>query len=427
MSVESCCMKLEMICTGEEILAGQVVDTNAAWFGERLMEQGIEMQRRVTVGDRLDDLVSVFQERSQCADVILVNGGLGPTEDDMSALAMAQAKGEVLVECAAWRERLEQWYKGQGRVMPVSNLKQTLLPASAIMVDNPVGTACGFRVKLNNAWLFFTPGVPHEFKQMVDEQLIPFVLSEYAVTEKTQLHKLLTFGVGESSLADDLDKLVIPEGITIGYRSSMPHIEIKLFARGEKAANALPEIVDTVKSVLGDSLVSDGYSSLAAELNQRLLEKGKTLSVAESCTLGQVANELLAQSGSDEYFHQAVIARSEVSKRKLLNVGADISEKYGAASTEMALAMASSLGVLLESDYVLATSDVAEQEIDGALRMVVSIALISQDNVWCQQVDVPFRRPEMFRSICSAIAFDMLRRALLGAPPIVSYPFIRRC
>ena len=420
-------MKLEMICTGEEILAGQIVDTNAAWLGERLMEQGIEMQRRVTVGDRLEDLVSVFQERSLCADVILVNGGLGPTEDDMSAFAMAQAKSEPLVECVTWRERLEHWYASQGRIMPASNSKQALLPASAVMVDNPVGTACGFRVKLNKAWLFFTPGVPHEFKQMVDEQFIPFVISEYSVTEKTLLHKLLTFGVGESSLADDLDKLVIPEGITIGYRSTMPHIEIKIFARGEEAANALPDTVDKVKVVLGDSLVSDGHSSLAAEVNQRLREQRISLSIAESCTMGQMASELLAQPGSDEYFHQAVTVTNDASKNKLLNISPKTSNKYGAASVELAVAMASNLRLLLESDYVLATSDMVALEVDGRQRTMVSIALVSQDKTWHQTIDIPFRRPEMFRSICAAVAYDMLRRALLGAPPIVAYPFIRRC
>jgi len=420
-------MKLEMICTGEEILAGQVVDTNAAWFGERLMEQGIEMQRRVTVGDRLEDLVSVFQERSQCADIILVNGGLGPTEDDMSALAMAQAKGEELVECTVWRDRLEHWYAGQGRTMPASNVKQALLPASAIMVDNPVGTACGFRVKLNKAWLFFTPGVPHEFKQMVDEQFIPFVVSEYNVTEKTQLYKLLTFGVGESSLADDLDKLAIPDGITLGYRSTMPHIEIKLFSRGRQAANVLPETVEKVKAVLGDSLVSDCHSSLAAEVNQQLLEQGKSLSTAESCTRGVIANELLVQSGSEEYFHQAVIAINDASKKKLLNITPETFEKHDATSIEMAVAMASGVRQLLESDYALATSDMAEVEVDGRQRTMVSIALVSQKETWYQTIDIPFRRPEMFRSICAAVAYDMLRRALLGSSPIVTYPFIRRC
>ena len=182
-------MKLEMICTGEEVLSGQIVDTNAAWVANTLMELGIEMQHRVTVGDRMDDLVTAFQERSKHADVIIVNGGLGPTSDDMSALAMAKAKGEELVENVQWREHLEDWFTRNNRVMAKSNLKQAWLPASAVMVDNPVGTACGFRVKLNNAWLFFTPGVPFELKHMITEQFIPFITEEFGVQEKSALEK----------------------------------------------------------------------------------------------------------------------------------------------------------------------------------------------------------------------------------------------
>lgn len=138
------------------------------------------------------------------ADVILVNGGLGPTSDDMSAEAMAKAKGESLVENREWRQHLEDWFTRNNREMPVSNLKQAMLPESAVMMDNPVGTACGFRVKLNRAWLFFTPGVPFELKHMVKEQFIPFIREEFDLDAKVALKKLLTIGHGESSLPTKL-------------------------------------------------------------------------------------------------------------------------------------------------------------------------------------------------------------------------------
>lgn len=140
-------MKLEMICTGEEVLSGQIIDTNAAWVANTLMELGIETHHRITVGDRLEDLRDAFIERSHHADVIIVNGGLGPTSDDMSAEAMALAKGESLIENEEWRDRLISWFSKNNRQMAKSNLKQALLPESAVMVDNPVGTACGFSCK----------------------------------------------------------------------------------------------------------------------------------------------------------------------------------------------------------------------------------------------------------------------------------------
>ena len=216
-------MKLEMICTGEEVLAGQIVDTNAAWLGNQLMDAGFEMQRRTTVGDRLTDLVEVFTERSQQADIILVNGGLGPTADDLSAQAMAAAMDVELVENALWLTTLESWFGERNIKLTQSNLKQTRLPAGAVMVDNPVGTACGFRVKYNRAWLFFTPGVPHEFKQMVSEQFIPFVRSQVKTQQAVKVTKLLTIGIGESDMAERLEHCDWPSGLTLGYRSYTPY------------------------------------------------------------------------------------------------------------------------------------------------------------------------------------------------------------
>lgn len=421
-------MNLEMICTGEEVLAGQIVDTNAAWCGDHLMDYGIEMTRRVTVGDRLDDLVSVFKERSLHADVILVNGGLGPTEDDMSALAMAQAKGEPLIASETWRARLEQFYTNFGREMPESNLKQIMLPESAVIIDNPVGTACGFRVKLNRAWLFFTPGVPHEFKKMIADEFVPFIKKQFDLSETTKLHKLLTFGVGESSLADNLNTLPLPQGITLGYRSSMPHIEIKLFARGETALKALPEIVTQVKQRLGEYLVSDGKPTLAEEVHNLLLEKKKTLSIAESCTGGLITNQLIELPGSSSYLHQGLVTYSNTSKIKVLNVSSETLEKHGAVSTQIAIEMAKGVRNILGSDYALSTTGVAGPGGGTKDKPVgtVAIALVSKDNEWVQEVNIPIKTRSTIRSVSAAIAFDMLRRALNDTTPIVDYAYIKR-
>src|SRR5690606_19355642 len=147
-----------MISTGEEVLSGQIVDTNAAWFADTLMGLGVDLQQRTTVGDRMHDLIRIFTERSHAPDLILVHGGLGPTSDDLSAEAAARAAGVALVEHQEWRRHLEDWFARRGRTMPASNLKQCLIPADATLVDNPAGSAPGFRLKLNRAWLFFTPG-----------------------------------------------------------------------------------------------------------------------------------------------------------------------------------------------------------------------------------------------------------------------------
>ncbi|WOT05110.1 CinA family nicotinamide mononucleotide deamidase-related protein [Shewanella youngdeokensis] len=421
-------MKLEMICTGEEVLAGQIVDTNAAWFSNTLMEQGVECQRRTTVGDRLEDLVAVFKERSTEADVILVNGGLGPTSDDLSTEAMALAKGEDLVENSLWRNRLESWFTRNGRVMAESNLKQALLPESAIMIDNPVGTACGFAVKLNRAWLFFTPGVPFEFKQMVKEQFIPFINERFEIAGDVSLRKYLTLGQGESSLADALEAIVLPEGLTIGYRTSMPHIEIKLFARGLSAISEMDNIEKQIRFLLGTAIVADNKKTLAEEIHGLLLGSGSSLSVAESCTGGMIASQLVAFAGSSSYFHQGLITYCNESKVKVLGVKAETLDYHGAVSIETVEEMANGARAILDSDYALATSGIAGPTggTDNKPVGTVAIALATKGGVYSQMIKLPRRSRDLVRSLSTAVAFDMLRRALLGEAVIIDYGSISR-
>ncbi|MCL1039880.1 CinA family nicotinamide mononucleotide deamidase-related protein [Shewanella submarina] len=421
-------MKLEMICTGEEVLSGQIVDTNAAWFADTMMDEGIEVARRITVGDRLEDLVEVFRERSLHADVILVNGGLGPTTDDLSAQAMAEAKGEPLVENTEWRQRLEDWFSKHNRVMARSNLKQAMLPESAVMVDNPVGTACGFRVKLNRAWLFFTPGVPFEFKRMIPEQFIPFIKQEFQLDTATKVKKLLTLGQGESMLQDKLSELELPEGVTLGYRSSMPYIEIKLFARGEAAIAALDTLVSKVHFILGTGVVAEDKPSLAEELHHLLLAKGKTLSAAESCTGGMLTSQLVAFPGSSAYLMQGLVTYSNEAKVKILGVKPQTLDDYGAVSIETVEEMAAGARALLDSDYALSTSGIAGPDggTDAKPVGTVGIALATRYGVHSQMIKLPRRSRELVRQLSSAVAYDMLRRELLGEAPIVDYDSIGR-
>ncbi|QYJ94019.1 CinA family nicotinamide mononucleotide deamidase-related protein [Shewanella spartinae] len=416
-------MKIEMICTGEEVLSGQIVDTNAAWAANALMDHGIEMQQRITVGDRLDDLVEVFRQRSEHADVILVNGGLGPTSDDMSSEAMAIAKGEPLVECTLWRERIQEWFTRNGRHMPESNLKQAMLPASAIMVDNPVGTACGFRVKLNRAWLFFTPGVPFEFKKMVTEQFIPFVEQIADSHVEVEVQKLLTIGQGESALADKLEGMTLPDGMTLGYRSFMPYIEIKLFARGKAAIGELDRVKAEVLDRLGDAVVGHNVTSLAQVIHNGLLASGKHLSIAESCTGGMIANNLVAFAGSSNYLDQGLVTYSNESKVRVLGVKPATLDDHGAVSIATVEEMAKGARSLLDSDYALATSGIAGPDGGSEAKPVgtVAIALATRQGVYSQMLKFPARSRELVRQLSTAVALDMLRRELQESPVLVDY------
>uniref|UniRef100_UPI000CD3F17D nicotinamide mononucleotide deamidase-related protein YfaY n=1 Tax=Dickeya dianthicola TaxID=204039 RepID=UPI000CD3F17D len=257
-------LRVEMLCTGDEVLHGQIVDTNAAWLADYLFSQGVPMTSRMTVGDKLEELVAALTERSQIADVLIVNGGLGPTSDDLSSLAAATAAGETLVEHADWLARMEAFFTERGRVMADSNRKQAQLPASAELVDNPVGTACGFAMQLNQCLMFFTPGVPSEFKVMVEQQILPRLRQRFAVAEPPLCLRLTTFGRSESDLASQLDSLLLPPEVVLGYRSSMPIIELKL--TGPAARRAEMEAVwHTVRAVAGENAIFDGTDGLPAQ------------------------------------------------------------------------------------------------------------------------------------------------------------------
>lgn len=284
-------INVEMLSTGDEVLHGQIIDTNAAWLADLFFEQGLPLTRRNTVGDNLESLVNVLRERSERCDVLIVNGGLGPTSDDLSALAAATAKGEGLVLHEAWLAQMERFFSGRGRVMAPSNRKQAEIPASAELIDNPVGTACGFAVQLNRCLMFFTPGVPSEFKVMVEQQILPRLRARFTLPEPPLCLRLTTFGRSESDLAQSLDHLQLPPGVSMGYRSSMPIIELKLTGPASEKA-AMLALWPEVRRVAGESLIFEGTKGLPAQIAANLQSRQLSVTLSEQFTGGLLALQL---------------------------------------------------------------------------------------------------------------------------------------
>ena len=284
-------INVEMLSTGDEVLHGQIVDTNAAWLADFFFNQGLPLTRRNTVGDDLDSLVTVLRERSEQADVLIVNGGLGPTSDDLSALAAATAKGEGLILHEEWLETMTRFFAERGRPMAASNRKQAEIPASAEMINNPVGTACGFAVQLNRCLMFFTPGVPSEFKIMVEQEIFPRLRERFPLSAPPLCLRLTTFGRAESDLAQSLDPLALPPGVVMGYRSSMPIIELKLTGPAEQR-EAMLAIWPEVKKVAGESMIFEGTEGLPAQIARCLQERQLSLTLSEQFTGGLLALQL---------------------------------------------------------------------------------------------------------------------------------------
>ena len=284
-------INVEMLSTGDEVLHGQIVDTNAAWLADFFFNQGLPLTRRNTVGDDLDSLVTVLRERSEQADVLIVNGGLGPTSDDLSALAAATAKGEGLILHEEWLETMTRFFAARGRPMAASNRKQAEIPASAEMINNPVGTDCGFAVQLNRCLMFFTPGVPSEFKIMVEQEILPRLRERFPLSAPPLCLRLTTFGRSESDLAQSLDPLALPPGVVMGYRSSMPIIELKLTGPAEQR-EAMLAIWPEVKKVAGESMIFEGTEGLPAQIARCLQERQLSLTLSEQFTGGLLALQL---------------------------------------------------------------------------------------------------------------------------------------
>ncbi len=229
-------MRIETISTGDEVITGFIDDTNFSWFAQNLLDSGLQIQRHQTVADNLQDLINILSERSKIADIVLVNGGLGPTSDDKTSEAVAKTLNVPLVRDETCVAHIESFFKKRGRTMNSSNLKQAMLPHGASVIPNELGSACGYSIKINNATCYFTPGVPSEFKAMVNNFIIQDI-RRLAHQERTEVLRYFVLGMSESSIGGMLDREVWPENIVLGYRVASPIVEVKIICKNATADN----------------------------------------------------------------------------------------------------------------------------------------------------------------------------------------------
>ncbi len=296
-------LQVAMISTGEEVLHGDIVDSNAAWLSRLFFQHGFPLSRRTTVGDKLEDLAAEIEHCSLTADIVVVNGGLGPTTDDLTAQAAAIAADSGLEQSDYWVQQMQEKYQVLGREMPKTNLKQAMLPEGAELLENPIGTACGFAMKLNRAWVYFTPGgVPSEFKMMATEEILPPRLkSQFDAAHALDCHRFYTFGLSESGIGQTLSTVSLPAGFEVGYRSSLPFIEVKLFTpRNAAQATSLQQ---QMIELLGDNVVSIGRD-IVQHVGQQLVATDQRLTVVEQFTGGWLTNWLQEHSESRSTLEQ---------------------------------------------------------------------------------------------------------------------------
>lgn len=381
-------LNVEMLSTGDEVLYGQIVDTNAAWLADFFFNQGLPLTRRHTVGDDLDALVAILRERSEQADVLIVNGGLGPTSDDLSALAAATAKGEGLILHPEWLDTMTRFFAERGRPMAESNRKQAEIPASAEMINNPVGTACGFAIQLNRCLMFFTPGVPSEFKVMVEQEILPRLRQRFTLPAPPVCLRLTTFGRSESELAQNLNPLTLPPGVVMGYRSSMPIIELKLTGPAEQR-DAMLALWPEVRKVAGDSLIFEGTEGLPAQIARCLQERQLSLTLSEQFTGGLLALQL-SRAGAPLLASEVVPAQEET----LAQAARWAAERRINHFAGLALAVSGQ-----ENDHL-------------------NVALATPDGTFALRVKFSVTRHSLAvrQEVCAMMALNLLRRWLNGQP-----------
>jgi nicotinamide-nucleotide amidase len=412
-------MIIEILATGDEIRTGAAIDSNSAHIAQVLGQAGLEAIRHTCVGDDMDMIVSVLKEIGIRADVAVVTGGLGPTSDDITAEATAKAKGVELVLNRSALGVVENYFKTRKRAMSPSNKKQAMLPRGAESLNNPVGSAPGFLLKIDRCSFFFVPGVPFEMKRMLSDEVMPRIEKLRGGTGELSLVKTLsTFGLTESVIGELLNGLSaeFPE-ITPGFRSKFPEIQVKLYIRG-KDDKILRKILEKAsQSVLGklrENIFSMNGSSMEAVVGGLLAAKEATLAVAESCTGGLISHLLTNVPGSSGYFLFSGVTYSNEAKTKVLGVSNEVLQRYGAVHQETVKKMAQGARNVAGATYGLATSGIAGPDggTDEKPVGTVCIGLATPHDVKGFWFVFPFNTRLMNKRIFAMKALDLLRREL---------------
>lgn len=413
-------MIAEIIATGDEIRSGALVDSNSAYIAEKLEMAGVTVIRHHCVGDDSDTLVDLFREVAGRADLAVVTGGLGPTVDDLTAEAVASAGNVGLQLDPVALEMIESFFKKRNRTMTESNRKQAMLPVGSERLDNPIGTAPGFSLKIDRCIFLCLPGVPPEMKRMMKNHVLPKIYALQGGNRRYCLVKTIsTFGLTESMTGEKLTGLTdeFPD-VKLGLRAKFPEIHVKLYVEGEdsKSLNRrLEEATRSVSEKIGDKVLSEDGYGMEAAVGLLLAREKATLAVAESCTGGLIASRLTDVSGSTDYFLFSGVTYSNEAKTGVLGVSKETLETYGAVHEETAKEMAAGVRRVAGATYGLSVSGIAGPSggTDDKPVGTVCIGLATPNEVKGYRYFFPFGKRLMNKSIFATSAMDLLRRELL--------------
>jgi len=355
-------MKAAIVTIGDEILIGQIVDTNSGFIAKALDRIGVEVYEMLSVSDSREHILNTFLKLQNEVDIVVITGGLGPTKDDITKKTFCDYFEDELVVDAAVLEHVTQLIEGfYKRPITQINKDQALVPSKCTVLYNKVGTAPGMWIKKENTVFVSLPGVPFEMKYLVENEVVPKIVQDYK--RPYILHKtILTYGRGESAVAEQLEEWEdnLPEFIKLAYLPSPGRVKLRLSARGtnrELLENAIEENVVSLTKIIGDIIVGfEEDETIQVILGRMLSKRNLTLSTAESCTGGKMAEMIASVPGASNYFKGSVVAYATEVKINVLGVSEDLIQEHSVVSAEVAKAMALNVKKLLKTDYAIATT-----------------------------------------------------------------------
>ena len=356
-------MNIEIISIGDELLIGQVVNTNASFMAQELNKVGLNVNRITTIADDAQEIESSVLAALNNSDCVLITGGLGPTKDDITKYTLAKLFDSKMIENKDVLENIKNIFNHRNYVLTPTNRRQAQVPEKCKVIENLVGTAPGMCFEKDNKLIVSMPGVPFEMKEMMTKHVIPILLSHYkpsAIFHKT----IITQGVGESFLSDMIEEfeVALPKYIKLAYLPAPNMLRLRLSARGENQKSIKQELdtqVNKLMPLIEDYFIGFDEGDLSLLLAKLLLEKGKTLATAESCTGGNIAHCITINAGSSNYFKGSVIAYSNETKINVLGVDEEAIKTNGAVSEEVAKQMAIGALKKMKTDYAIATTGIA--------------------------------------------------------------------
>jgi len=408
-------VQAEIVTIGTELLLGEIVDTNSAWIAQQFTTIGLNLFYTTTVGDNMERIVSVLKQAFERSNIVITTGGVGPTVDDMTREGVARATGRKTYLSQDLVEEITAYFGRRGYTMTENNMRQAYLPEGATVIHNPVGTAPAFYVEEGDHVIISLPGVPHEMRYLMDNEVIPFIRERFGLTGMIKSHAIRTCGIGESGVDTVIGDLMASSNPTVGTRAHPGQTDVVVTAKADSEQEAdalLNAMMDEIRQRLGAFVFGLDEQSMADVVNELLAAKGQTLAIGETSTRGEGARQLGLASMADQAFAGGVLLANSDALRAALG-DPDLSEAYLAPSQALAERVAQALLKQQGADYALAIVgpfDAAAHEGDLAY-----FALATPDGL-VQRPPRAVRGGPSGRGWLVHLAMDMLRRHLSGWP-----------